>query len=153
MRSGREFSESGHNDLHGTNILSAWKGNGIMGFWRFQAMFRVYFEFGNVLRTIPYSSPWRGRVEVIWGITWFSGGSVGDHLFPRVYRADYRMWLPLTSNDHKNIAEPCVCVCAWVCVCVCACVWVCVCVCVKCNMICLKYNLIPLIHLTNYQWT
>ena len=31
---------------------------------------------------------------------------MGDHLFPQVYKADYRMWLPLISNDHKNIAEP-----------------------------------------------
>ena len=66
------------------------KGNGIMGFARFQAKFRVYFEFRNVLRTIPYSSPWRGRVENIWGITWFSGGTMGDHLFPQVYKADYK---------------------------------------------------------------
>ena len=31
---------------------------------------------------------------------------MGDHLFPQVYKADYKMWLPLISNDHKNIAEP-----------------------------------------------
>ena len=61
-----------------------------MGFARFQAVFRVYFEFGNVLRTIPYSSPWQEKVEDIWRITWFSGGTMGDHSSPRVYRADYR---------------------------------------------------------------
>ena len=31
---------------------------------------------------------------------------MGDHLFPQVYKADYKMWLPLISNDNKNIAEP-----------------------------------------------
>ena len=66
-----------------------------MGFARFQAVFRLYFKFGNVLRTIPYSSPWRGRGEDIWrifgGSRGFSGETMGDHLFPRVYRADYRM--------------------------------------------------------------
>ena len=32
------------------------------------------------------------------GITWFSEGTTGDHLFPRVYGADYRMWLLLLTS-------------------------------------------------------
>ena len=34
---------------------------------RLLAVFRVYFEFRNVLRTILYSLPWWGRLEDIWG--------------------------------------------------------------------------------------
>ena len=33
-----------------------------MGFARFQAVFRVYFEFRNVLRSIPYSYSLAGKV-------------------------------------------------------------------------------------------
>ena len=34
---------------------------------RLLVVFRVYFEFRNVLRTILYSLPWWGRLEDIWG--------------------------------------------------------------------------------------
>ena len=67
---------------------------------RLLVVFRVYFEFRNVLRTILYSLPWWGRLEDIWG----PRGFLREHilpripLFPRVYGADYRMWLLLLTS-------------------------------------------------------
>ena len=65
---------------------------------RLLAVFRVYFEFRNVLRTILYSLPWWEKGGGYLGITWFSDRTTGDHLFPRVYGADYRMWLLLLTS-------------------------------------------------------
>ena len=68
-----------------------------MGFARFQAVFRLYFKFGNVLRTIPYSSPWRGRGEDIWRI-------LGDHV---VFQG--KQWGIICSQGYTGRTIECDC--------------------------------------------
>ena len=102
----REFSERGHNDLHGTNIPSRGKGSGIMGFAPAGCVSGLFW-ISECLKDYSLFITLVGKGGGYLGITWFSEGTTGDHLFPRVYVADYRMWLLLFYlHDHKNIAEP-----------------------------------------------